>query len=233
MGEEAVPKRVLAVYAHPDDPEVACGGTLARWAGEGADVHVVVCTRGEKGTVDPDVDPDDLSRRRAAEAEAAAAALGVTSVENLGHPDGELRNDLALRGSLVARIRSLRPDVVVGPDPTAVFFGSTYVNHVDHREVGFAVLDACTPAASSPWYFPDAGDAHQVGRIYLSATLEPDTWVDIADVLATKVAALACHRSQIGDEALVDEVVRRRASAAGAPAGLAAAESFRVVCLRG
>ena len=45
-----VPARVLAVYAHPDDPEISCGGTLARWAKGGSEVHVLICTRGEKGS---------------------------------------------------------------------------------------------------------------------------------------------------------------------------------------
>ncbi|HVM01281.1 MAG TPA: PIG-L family deacetylase, partial [Acidimicrobiales bacterium] len=44
------PSSALAVYAHPDDPEVSCGGTLARWAAAGAEVHVVVCAAGDKGS---------------------------------------------------------------------------------------------------------------------------------------------------------------------------------------
>ena len=60
---DGVPQRVLAVYAHPDDPDVSCGGTLARWAGAGSEVHVLICTNGDKGTTDPDVDPDMLARR--------------------------------------------------------------------------------------------------------------------------------------------------------------------------
>ena len=49
-----IPEVALAVYAHPDDADVACGGTLARWAKAGASVHLVVCTDGGKGTFDPD-----------------------------------------------------------------------------------------------------------------------------------------------------------------------------------
>jgi LmbE family N-acetylglucosaminyl deacetylase len=226
------PERVLAVYAHPDDPEVSCAGTLARWAGEGADVRLVVCTRGDKGTRDPKTDPTELVARRAAEADAAATVLGLTAHENLGYPDGEVENDLGLRAALVERIRSFRPDVVVSCDPTAVFFGSRYVNHHDHRGVGFAVLDACTPMANSPLYFPDAGDPHQVATIYLSGTLQPDTWIDIAATLDLKVEALRCHRSQVGDDLeLVGEVVRRRAASAGVDAGVEHAEAFRVVRL--
>jgi LmbE family N-acetylglucosaminyl deacetylase len=225
-------QRVLAVYAHPDDPEVSCAGTLARWADEGAEVHLVICARGDKGSHDAGVDPVELTAVRAAEADAAATVLGLTAHENLGLPDGEVDNTRELRGRLVERIRALRPDVVVSCDPTAVFFGSRYVNHHDHRGVGFAVLDACAPAASSPLYFPDAGQPHRVPTVYLSGTLHPDTWEDIATTLDRKVEALRCHRSQVGDDLeLVGEVVRRRASSAGAEAGLAHAEAFRVLNL--
>jgi len=226
------PERVLAVYAHPDDPEVSCAGTLARWADEGAEVRLVVCARGDKGARDPSVVPAELVQRRAVEAEAAAAVLGLAAHENLGYPDGEVVNDLALRGALVARVRDFRPDVVVSCDPTAVFFGTRYVNHHDHREVGFALLDACSPAAGSPLYFPEAGPAHHVATIYLSGTLEPDTFVDITTTVDRKVEALCCHRSQVGDDLeLVGEVVRRRAASAGSDAGLAHAEAFRVLRL--
>ena len=58
---------MLAVYAHPDDADVACGGTLARWAKAGSAVHLVVCTDGGKGTADPGVKPKELAIERAGE----------------------------------------------------------------------------------------------------------------------------------------------------------------------
>jgi LmbE family N-acetylglucosaminyl deacetylase len=226
------PTRALAIYAHPDDPEVSCAGTLARWAAAGSEVHLVIVTRGEKGSSDPGADPDEVAERRAGEADAAAELMGLASHELLGYPDGEVENDSELRGRLVERIRRLRPDVVVGPDPTAVFFGSSYVNHHDHRELGYALLDACAPAAASPHYFPEAGPPHQVAGLYLSGTLQPGTWVDIDATLETKVAALLCHRSQIGEDTeLAADVVRRRAASAGAHGGTTYAEAFRVLRL--
>lgn len=227
---ERIPARALAIYAHPDDPEVSCSGSLCRWTDAGAEVHAVIATRGEKGTTDGDADPAVLAEQRAGETMAAAAVVGLASVEVLGIPDGEVTNDLALRGRLVQAVRRIRPEVVVTCDPTAVFFGSTYVNHRDHREIGFAAVDACAPAAASPHYFPDAGPAHQVGSILLSGTLEPDGLVDISDTIDRKVAALLCHRSQLGDDAdLIGEAIRDRASAAGAGDGVAFAELFRVL----
>lgn len=225
----ATPGRVLAVYAHPDDPEVSCGGTLARWAAEGADVTVLVACAGDKGSTDPDVDPAALAGRRSDETRAAAAALGVGRVKQWEHPDGELDRVPDLRDDLVGVIRRLCPDVVVAPDPTAVFFGDGYVNHVDHRTVGWAVLDAVTPAAASPLYHPDRGPAHQVGTVLLTGSLEADAWVDVTAGLDAKVAALFCHTSQLADDAdaWLADFVRSRAEEEGRRAGLPLAEGFR------
>src|SRR5437868_10575308 len=90
------PACVLAVYAHPDEPETSAGGTLARWADAGADVHVLITTRGDKGSNDPAADTEALARTRVQETAAAALVLGVTP-HHLDHPDGELADDLALR----------------------------------------------------------------------------------------------------------------------------------------
>jgi len=230
------PASALAVYAHPDDPEVSCGGTLARWVRGGAEVHLVVVNRGEKGAVDPATDADALATVRAAEVNEAAQVLGLAGCELLDLPDGETENDLALRERLVRVVRRVRPEVVVCPDPTALYFGDGWVNHRDHRVCGFAVLDAVAPASASPLYFPDAGPPHQVRAVYLTGTLEPDTAVAISDVLEVKAAALACHRSQLGALAegmgeLVHELIEQRALEAGQVLGVRHAELFRVLRL--
>ena len=223
-----IPARALAIYAHPDDPEVSCAGTLARWAAQGCEVHLLIVNAGEKGAVPASTDPAQLSVLRAAEADAAAAVMGLAGHDMLGVPDGELENTLELRAELVGRIRTLRPDVVIAPDPTAVFFGSGYVNHHDHRALGWAVLDACAPMAASPLYFPETGESHRVATVLLSGTLEPDVWVDISGQLSVKVDALRCHASQLGDGVeLVAAVVEARAAEAGRDGGMRYAEGFR------
>ncbi len=227
MIEATTPARALAVFAHPDDPEVGCGGTLARWATLGCEVHLVIANRGDKGSFDAATDPDALAAHRAEEVERAAAVLGLAGVEYLGYPDGDIENDAALRSRLVEIIRRRRPEALVAPDPTAVFFGESYVNHRDHRQLGWAVLDSLVPAAS-PLYVPEAGRAHQVGLVLLSGTLEADAWVDIDAVLDQKVAAVACHESRLGeDPSLVTELMEERAAEEGRRAGILHAEAFR------
>lgn len=227
MIEATTPERALAVFAHPDDPEVGCGGTLARWAMLGCEVHLVIANRGDKGSVDARTDPAVLAAQRTAEVERAAAVLGLAGVEHLGYPDGDIENDAALRSRLVEIIRRRRPDALVAPDPSAVFFGESYVNHRDHRQLGWAVLDSLVPAAS-PLYVPEAGPAHQVGLVLLSGSLEANAWVDIDAVLDQKVAAVACHESRLGeDPALVTELMEQRAAEEGRRAGILHAEAFR------
>jgi LmbE family N-acetylglucosaminyl deacetylase len=194
----------------------------------------VVATSGDKGSSDPGTDPAALAVQRAGEVREAGAVLGLAGVHLLGHADGTLDTAPGLRQELVGFVRRLRPQLVVCPDPTAAFFGDAYVNHVDHRAIGWAALDAVAPAAASPLYFPEEGAAHEVATVLLSGTLEPDVWVDVTDDVDTKVAALFCHRSQLAADA--DEwlaaFVRHRTEAEGRRAGVGHAEGFRRIRLR-
>lgn len=225
-----VPSRALAVYAHPDDPDLSCGGTLATWAAGGCEVHVLLCAAGDKGSTDPADLPAEVARRRHDEAERATALLGAARLHHLDRPDGEVSNDLALRAAIVSVIRSTRPEVVVCPDPSAVFFGSHHYNHRDHREVGWAALDAVAPAAASPLYFPDAGPVHHVSRVLMSGSLEPSVYVDISATIERKVRAVACHESQLDDaNDWYASALRDGAEEAGRQAGVAFAEAFRLL----
>ena len=227
-----VPASALAVYAHPDDAEISCGGTLARWAAAGAAVHVLVCATGDKGSVDPTTDPAALAEQRRQECDAAAAVLGLAGHHRLDHPDGTVEADTVLVGEIVAVIRDVRPEVVVCPDPTAQIFGDRYWNHRDHRAVGTATLDAVAPAAANPHYFPSAGAPHQVAAVYLSGTLEPNVWVDVSDAIETKIDALFCHRSQLQDTTeWFRGFLRERAEETGRAAGVPYAEGFRRLTL--
>ncbi|HUV09695.1 MAG TPA: PIG-L family deacetylase, partial [Acidimicrobiia bacterium] len=87
---DEVPASALAVYAHPDDPEISAGGTLARWAAAGAEVWVLITTRGDKGIPDPDADLAAVAARRVEETAASVEVLGLAGHAHLDHGDGEI-----------------------------------------------------------------------------------------------------------------------------------------------
>lgn len=202
--EGAALNRVMGIFAHPDDPEFFCGGTFAKWAAEGREVIFVLATSGDKGTSDFSLTSEALVQLREAEERAAAARLGVQDVIFLRYPDGELQPTLDLRRQLTRLIRLRQPDIVVTNDPTARWYGTTYLNHPDHRAIGDAALDAVFPAARDHLNFPelyrDEGlQPHKVRQVYLCGTHEPTVKVDVTDFLETKIAALRHHASQITD----------------------------------
>jgi LmbE family N-acetylglucosaminyl deacetylase len=220
----------MAIYAHPDDADVAAGGLLALWASEGCAVHLVVVCDGAKGSHGPKADSVSVRGARREELQLAADLLGATSVRGLDRRDGEVVNDEQLREELVGLVRKYRPEVVLGPDPTATFFGGVYVNHHDHRETGWALLDAVAPAAAMPLYFPEQGEPHQVRRLLLSGTHEPDVVADVSRTIDTKVKAVLAHASQLaGDDEAIRDLVYGRAEQAGRPVGVAFGEAFRSV----
>ncbi len=82
-------KNKLVIMAHPDDPELACGGTVARWA-EYDEVSYIIVSCGEKGTWQKHDSPNKTAYRREQEAKRAAKYLGVKKVIFLRHPDGNI-----------------------------------------------------------------------------------------------------------------------------------------------
>jgi LmbE family N-acetylglucosaminyl deacetylase len=224
------PQSAMAIYAHPDDADIAAGGLLAQWAADGCAVHLVVVCDGDKGSHALTAEAGAVREVREAEVEFAADLLGAATVTRLSRPDGEVDNDVGLRAALVGLIRRYRPEVVIGPDPTATFFAGVYVNHRDHRETGWALLDAVAPAAAMPLYFPDQGEPHQVASLLLSGTHEPDVVADITGTIDTKVKAVLAHSSQLaGDADAIRELVYGRAEQAGRPIGVPFGEAFRSV----
>ena len=227
------PRSVLVVMAHPDDAEFSSGGTIARWVREGSVVDYCLCTRGDKGTDDPDARPADVAAVREREQLAAAKVLGVRSVRFLAHPDGVLESTLELRRDIVAVIRELRPEAVICPDPQRRY-GPTFSNHPDHRVTGEATLDAVFPSARDPLVFPElrrAGlEPHKVSEVFVANPIEPTIAVDITTTLETKIEALREHRSQVSEERL-RAFIPQRAAEAGQTAGLDAAELFFRIAL--
>ena len=110
------PVHALVFTPHPDDAEFGVAGTVVNWVREGKEVVYVVCTNGDKGTSDPDLDPAELARIREEEQLAAAQLLGVREVVFLRHPDQSLEDTPEFRKELVRLIRMYRPETVVTAD---------------------------------------------------------------------------------------------------------------------
>jgi LmbE family N-acetylglucosaminyl deacetylase len=201
--DPAGPKRIAVIFAHPDDAEFICAGAVARWASEGNHVTYVLLTSGDKGSDDPAMTPEQLAATRMAEQRAACDVLGVQDVLFLGRPDAMLVPDLGLRRELVRVIRTIRPDVVVCQDPTVRWVGQSYLNHPDHRAAGEATLDAVYPAARDRMTFPEllaeGLEPHKVREVYLAGAHTADVAIDITAQMETKLAALRCHKSQMGE----------------------------------
>ncbi|MDA1096036.1 MAG: PIG-L family deacetylase [Chloroflexi bacterium] len=218
-------QRVLVVAPHPDDAEVGCAGTVARFVQEGAEVYYLIATNGDKGTEDPTLTSADLARTREAEQRAAATILGVKEVTILPHGDGELEEDRATIGEVVHHIRRIRPDIVLTTDP----YRTTFYIHRDHVNIGLVTMHAVFPFARDRLHFPEhfaAGLApHKTTELYFWGTETADLFVDITDTIDLKIRASQAHSSQFGDD--VDRWVRRWSARIGKGQGMAFAESFR------
>jgi len=229
-------QRVMVIVAHPDDAEFTSAGTIARWAREGKDVVLVVCTDGSRGTNDPKVTPEELTAIRHVETAEAASVLGIKEVVNLGYEDGTLQPTLALRRDLTRVIRRYRPDIVICSDPTRRYHGDGYISHPDHRAAGDAALDAVFPSAGTRYIFPEllaeGLEPHNVKEIYLHGADAPNTWIDITDTIDLKIQALKKHASQVGDFEELDKWIRDWASENGQAQGMAYAEAYKKMDLR-
>ncbi len=223
-------ERALVIVAHPDDAEFGSAGTVAGWTKRGIRVDYVICTDGAQGSADPAVPAAELKGIREREQRDAAAVLGVTEVTFLGHPDGGLVADLALRRDLTREIRRSRPDVVICQNAVR-HYGNLGGNHPDHLAAGQAAIEAIYPFARNPYAFPElleeGLEPHVVREVLVTGTPDPDHFVDVTATLDKKLEALRCHRSQHRQDPA--ERVTARLAEAGRAHGLEYAESFRRV----
>lgn len=227
--EGFVPPSAMVVVAHPDDAEFMVAGTVAKWARKGCEVTYVIITKGDKGSDDPNMTSERLTAIREAEQRNAGAVLGVANYEFMGYPDGYLQHSLELRRDVARLIRKHRPHVLLTFDPTNRFFSDNYVNHPDHRVAGDVALDATFPTARDRLTFPellvDGYEPWKVRQVWLSGSDKPNVWVDIADTLDLKKAALLEHPSQLGAD--VVEFAEGFARMAAEGQDFEFAESFR------
>ena len=214
-------RTVLAIFAHPDDESLACGGTLARLADLGARVILMCASRGERGSVaDPSLIPpgSTLGRVRSEEFREAARVLGAAEAIILDHPDGDLRWDHVdeFHEQIVGAIRQYAPDLVITFAEDGLYW------HLDHIGVHERTLtairslgEAAPPlyyvtiphgvmrkvveaAVAKGWVPPGAGLWGITADAFGIAAEPPSLTVDVGDWVPRKLAALRCHRTQMG-----------------------------------
>ena len=223
----------LLLFAHPDDAEYSCGGTIAAWTGEGTRVDLVIVTDGSAGSNEPGMTREAISSTRRREQQAAADVLGIASITFLDFPDGLLEVNAETRRAVTREVRRFRPEVVVAPDPSRLWSGREYINHADHRAAGELALCAVMPDAPSRPQFPELLDEgfepFEIQHLWLTAE-DADTFVDIGKTIDTKIRALAEHVSQHAEASA--PWVREHAREVGERWGVEYAEAFRTFDLR-
>ncbi len=230
------PKVILGIAAHPDDLDVGAGGTLARYAAEGAEVHYLILTDGGKGSDDLSMTSAKLTEIRHAEQQAGLEAIGGKSITFLDYPDGELEVTMELKREIVKVIRTVKPDVVITMDPTVIYSAENgIINHPDHRAAGQATLDAVFPLARDWLAFPELHEAgyqpHKTPTVLMVNFNTSNFAVDISNSFETKVKALRCHPSQFGDFEILNWL-QNIAEVQGQKAGFTLAESFVRIDIR-
>jgi LmbE family N-acetylglucosaminyl deacetylase len=186
-------RRVLCVVAHPDDVEYGTSAAVARWTARGVEVAYLLLTRGEAGM--DGSPPERTAGLRTEDELAAAAAVGVSRVEFLDHPDGILEYGLPLRRDIARTIRAFRPDAVVVGSWDVEVFG--VLNQADHRAAGLAAVDAVRDAANR-WVFPEqlADDVQpwSVRWLLVGGVPRPSHGVEVTgEPLERGIASLEAH----------------------------------------
>lgn len=227
--------RALAVVAHPDDLEYGVASAIARWTGQGKDIRYLLVTRGEAGIASRP--PAEVGPLREEEQRASAAVVGVDVVEFLDYPDGLVEPGLPLRRDLARSVRVHRPDIVVSIN-FRESWGTGSWNHVDHRVVGEALIDAVRDAAN-PWVFTELrAEGHEpwagVRAVAFGGSTQPTHAVDVTDTLERGVDSLRAHATYLaglGADPMADpgEFLRANAAATGPRLGVAAAVAFELI----
>jgi LmbE family N-acetylglucosaminyl deacetylase len=196
------PRRVLAVGAHPDDLELGCGATLARWIDAGYEVHGLVMSNGERGGTGV----------RPAEARSAGNFLGAQSVTVLNFPDTRLADSSS---DMVVAIE----DLVSRLEPDIILTHSSNDSHQDHKAVHLATLRAARFHTTLLCYESPSA----------TTRFRPTVFVDVGGYVDVKVLAIATHRDQSDKPYMTGERIRATASYRGGQAKVRHAEGYEPV----
>ncbi|MBX3413563.1 MAG: PIG-L family deacetylase [Pirellulales bacterium] len=223
---------VIAVGAHPDDVEIACGGTLARLVRQGYRVGIIDLTDGEPTPRSPGPEV------RLEEARRAAEVLGVQLRLNLGMPNRRLFDSFEARVALATEFRRYRPRVVLG------FGDKTPMNSPDHWQAMQITDAAVFYSRLTKWDEYFAGlPVHTISaQLYYSLAFgSPEGMshgsnlvVDIGETLETKLESVRCYETQFPPEkAHIHERIRAVALTLGFAAGYTAGELFNATRMLG
>ena len=232
-------ERVLVVTAHPDDVDFGFAGSVAQFTGDGIEVTYCIVTDGDAGGSETGLPREEMAGRRRDEQTAAAAVVGVHELRFLGYPDGRVVSTLELRCDISRVIRQVRPQRVMMQSPDRNW-DRIYASHPDHLAVGEATAAAVYPDARNPFAHPELLLVEElepwtVPQLWMMARPDANVFVDITDVLPTKLAALKSHESQIADPAWIETLLSDWATANAKVADLPDgrfAELFRAVDTR-
>ena len=146
--------RLLVIVAHPDDVDFGSAGTMATLTAHGVHITYCIVTDGDAGGSDRAMSRPEMASMRRKEQTAAAATVGVEDLIFLGHPDGRVEANLALRCDLSRVIRQVRPKVVMSQSPDRNY-DRIFTSHPDHLATGEATMCAVYPDARNPFAFPE------------------------------------------------------------------------------
>ena len=235
MLQPAEMERLLVVMAHPDDVDFGSAGTIATLTGAGVKVTYCLVTDGDAGGSDRTISRAEVASLRRKEQAEAAAVVGVTDLVFLGHPDGRVVADLALRCDISRVIRQVKPQVVLCQSPERNL-DRIFASHPDHLAAGQAAVAAVYPDSRNPFAFPElleeGLEPWEVAEIWLSAHPISSDFIDVTQHIDTKFKALRCHASQLPDPDAMETRFRQFMAANAVSAGFAEGtfvEGFRVV----
>ena len=157
--------RLLVVFPHPDDETLGAGPTLAKYASEGVQTHLICATHGERGWYEsegPNPGFEGIARIREAELRCAAGQLGLHEVVFLDYIDGEVdRADPAeIIARIVAHFRRIKPHVVITFSPDGSY------GHPDHIALSQFTTAALVCAADASFQDVQRQKPHRVSKFY-------------------------------------------------------------------
>ena len=178
---------VLVFAAHPDDAELAMGGTIAKLSINNSKVGIIDLTRGELGT-------RGTAESRQKEAFNAAISLKVALRENLEIPDGDIQNNKENVLKIIMEIRKYKPKIVFAP-----YFNDRHPDHIDTSRIvkrsmfssGLSKIITFDKEIPQTYYRPQ-----KLFYYMQTYTFEPTFIIDISDTFAQKMKSVECYSSQ-------------------------------------